>query len=99
MNYLAIIAIFVLVKFIFLTKKMTNFNLASDPISLIRELLHELRINEKALAVMADGYSPNREGMIDLIDGEEYQSRFPVVQISQKLAEDIKNIGINWHES
>jgi hypothetical protein len=74
-----------------------NANLASDPISLLRELLQELRIDEKTLEVMAGGYSPNRDGIMDFKENEKYYDRFPVVQLSQKIAEDIMNIGINWN--
>lgn len=71
-------------------------NLSSTPLGLLREILCELRIDKKSLSIMSSGYSPNRSGIVDLSEGEEYIVDYPVIQLSQKLAEDIDSLDINW---
>jgi len=46
---------------------------------------------------MAEGHSPNYPGAIDAVEG--YHHPRPVVQLSQKLAERIKEAGITWRDS
>ena len=73
-------------------------NLSKKPKELLKELLFELRIDRKCLGVMASGYSPNRCGTMDFSEEElkkEYLFPYPVIQISQKLAQDIEALSLN----
>ena len=74
------------------------FNLANNPKDILQELLFELRICKKDLEVMSNGYSPNRAGVANFHDEEESRYAFPVVQLSQKLAEDISNLDLEFNE-
>jgi len=73
---------------------------ANTPIEALKELLLELRIDKVSLELMANGYSPNRDGMVDMMEDEIIPRvvLFPVVQLSQKLAEDIYKMPIEWDD-
>lgn len=75
-----------------------QFNLADNPKDILQELLFELRICKKDIEVMSDGYSPNRAGVTDFYENEKSNYAFPVVQLSQKLAEDINNLDLQFIE-
>lgn len=74
--------------------------IANTPIEALKELLLELRIDKVSLELMANGYSPNRDGMVDMMEDDTNSKfvLFPVVQLSQKLAEDIYKMPIEWDD-
>jgi hypothetical protein len=74
--------------------------IANTPIEALKELLLELRIDKVSLELMANGYSPNRDGMVDMMEDDTNTKfvLFPVVQLSQKLAEDIYKMPIEWDD-
>ena len=75
-----------------------QFNLADNPKDILQELLFELRICKKDIEVMSSGYSPNRTGVTDFYEDEKSKYGFPVLQLSQKLAEDINNLDLQFIE-
>jgi hypothetical protein len=76
--------------------KNEEYNFSEDPKELLAELLYELRIDKTSLNIMAEGHSPNRPGTITHIPSKKYYFPYPVVQLSQKLAEDISKLDIEW---
>lgn len=53
----------------------------------VRDLLSELRIDKKSLEVMANGYSPDYPGAVDLAAGEEWNRPYSKVQLSKVVAQ------------
>ncbi|MGB0931919.1 MAG: hypothetical protein ACPGVB_14140 [Chitinophagales bacterium] len=76
-----------------------DFNISSNPIDLLREILIELRIDKKHLEIMSAGYSANHDGSFTFSEDESYIPKLPVVQLSQRLSEDLFRIPIEWKQS
>lgn len=60
----------------------------------VQDLLCELRIDEKCLQVMANGYSPDYPGAPDCYTGEEWENPKCKVQISQVVASKLISAGV-----
>lgn len=56
----------------------------------VKDLLSELRIDEKSLEVMANGYSPDYPGAVDLAIGEEWRNPHCKVQLSRTVAQKLE---------
>jgi len=61
-------------------------------ITAIEDLLSELRIDEKSLSIMANGYSPDYPGAVDLATNEKWTNPHVKVQISQVVAGKLCNL-------
>lgn len=55
----------------------------------VKDLLSELRIDEKSLEVMAKGKSPDYPGAITLADGERWENPHCKVQLSAVVAQKL----------
>ena len=55
----------------------------------VKDLLSELRIDEKCLEVMANGYSPDYSGAVDLVKGEIWENPYCKVQLSRVVAQKL----------
>ena len=55
----------------------------------VKDLLEELRIDKKSLEVMANGYSPDYPGAIDVAEGEKWNNPHCKVQLSQVVAQKL----------
>jgi len=55
----------------------------------VKDLLSELRIDEKCLRVMAKGKSPDYAGAIDLANNEKWENPHCKVQLSNVVAEKL----------
>ena len=55
----------------------------------VKDLLSELRIDEKSLEVMANGYSPDYPGAVDLAEGEKWTNPHCKVQLSKVVAQKL----------
>jgi hypothetical protein len=55
----------------------------------VKDLLSELRIDEKSLEVMANGYSPDYPGAVDLAEGEKWTNPHCKVQLSRVVAQKL----------
>ena len=53
------------------------------------DLLSEVRIDPKCLKVMANGYSPDYPGAIDLKSDEKWENPHCKIQISQVVAQKL----------
>lgn len=60
----------------------------------VQDLLSELRIDSKCLEVMANGYSPDYPGAVDLQEGEEYVNPYVKVQLSKVVARKLLDAGV-----
>ena len=63
---------------------------------IIVDLLKEFRIDGKCLEVMAHGYSPNIDAIMDFSENEEYAFTFPVLQLSSNIAERILELNLDY---
>lgn len=57
--------------------------------SAVKDLLCELRIDEKCLEVMANGYSPDYPGAVDLAEGEKWKNPHCKIQLSRVVAQKL----------
>ena len=55
------------------------------------DLLCELRIDQRSLETMANGYSPDYPGAIDLAEGDEWKNTHCKVQLSKIVAQKLVN--------
>ena len=55
----------------------------------VKDLLSELRIDEKSLEVMANGYSPDYPGAVNLAEGEKWSNPHCKVQLSRVVAQKL----------
>lgn len=55
----------------------------------VKDLLSELRIDEKCLEVMANGYSPDYPGAVDLKEGERWINPHCKIQLSRTVAQKL----------
>jgi hypothetical protein len=74
----------------FNNKKELNDN--AKYITAIEDLLSELRIDEISLGVMANGYSPDYPGAVDLRVDEKWTNPLVKVQLSQVVAQKLYNL-------
>jgi hypothetical protein len=63
----------------------------------VQDLLAELRIDELCLEKMAEGYSPDYPGAIDLAEGEMWNNPHCKVQISKVVARKLIDAGVLDH--
>lgn len=63
---------------------------------IIVDLLKEFRIDGKCLEVMAHGYSPNIDGIMDFCPDEEYVYTYPVMQLSSNISERILELNLDY---
>ena len=55
----------------------------------VKDLLSELRIDEKCLEIMANGYSPDYPGAVDLNEGERWVNPHCKIQLSSVVAQKL----------
>ena len=55
----------------------------------VQDLLCELRIDEKCLELMSNGYSPDYPGAMDLSEGDKWDNPYCKIQISQVVAQKL----------
>lgn len=55
----------------------------------VKDLLSELRIDEKCLKVMANGYSPDYPGAMGLKEGERWVNPHCKIQLSSVVAQKL----------
>jgi len=55
----------------------------------VKDLLEELRIDEKSLEIMANGYSPDYPGAVQLAEGEEWKNPYCKIQLSRVVAQKL----------
>ena len=60
----------------------------------IQDLLCELRIDEKCLKTMANGFSPDYPGGVDLAIGDKWENPHCKIQISQIVSRNLIDAGI-----
>ncbi len=75
----------------------THDELVSKYISLfnaVYDLLSELRIDEKCLEVMANGYSPDYPGAVDLKVDEKWSNPYCKVQLSKVVSKKLIDCGV-----
>lgn len=60
----------------------------------VQDLLCELRIDEKCLGVMANGYSPDYPGAVDLAFGDVWKNPRCKVQLSAIVAQKLIDAGV-----